>query len=282
MDRNAPLLTVVIVSYNSASVLISCLGDFIDETEFEVIIVDNASEDGSAVALGQRFPNRKLIGLASNRGYGGAANCALRVVTSPYALLLNPDLTTTDGDIKSLLAVAHSHANAAIIAPATDEHKAANVLPVEKSWVLGAAMLFDMQAVKALNFFDENIFLYYEEKDICYRALQANYTILEVPSVYFPHMRGKSTPRSSEMTYLRQWHVAWSSAYYFTKHQLDKGKNAPRFMQWRYWLKARFSIDREERLKYLARFRGVSAFLRGEKAYIDGILPQGSVAKPAV
>jgi len=273
----APSLTVIIVSYNSGDVIARCLGQFLDQTRFPVYIVDNANNPAEREFLAQRYPRVQIISMASNRGYGGGANAALRKATSDYCLLLNPDLSATDADVLQLLAVAAAHPDAAIIAPSTTAQSDHESI-VEKSWVLGAAMLFDMDAMGQLGYFDEKIFLYYEEKDLCYRALQAGYKVLLANHILLPHLKGKSTASNDVLTYLRQWHVAWSSAYYFCKHGLNRGKNSPYFMLARYLFKACTSRDRQKRLKYRARWHGMLAYLRGEAAYLADNTPQAMQA----
>ena len=267
-------LSVVIVSYNSASVIIDCLGDFIDTSHFDIFIVDNASPDKSAETLSARFPSTHVIPLHSNIGYGGAANQVLRQIQTPYALLLNPDISTNDQDIETLTGILEQQPDAAILAPLTDKQRASSATLTEKEWVLGAAMMFNMDIIKSLGFFDEKIFLYYEEQDLCYRARQAGYKVLQTNQVYFPHLKAQSTTPSDAIYYLRHWHIAWSSAYFFRKYSVDKGRNAPTYMLIRYFLKFVLTFNRKKSLKYRARCAGVPAYLRGDEAYTKDHKPQ--------
>ncbi|WP_317932899.1 glycosyltransferase family 2 protein [Halioxenophilus sp. WMMB6] len=267
MQTRNDSLTIAIVSYNSAEVIINSLGDFIDQNAFPVVVVDNASQDGSAGTLRQRFPHIEVIALDTNIGYGRAANRVLQHCQSRYGLLLNPDISASVAGCERLIELLEGEANAAIIAPATDAKDAAQLPVREKRWVIGAALLFDMAKLRQLNFFDERIFLYYEEKDLCYRAWQAGYRVVLAPEVYFPHLRGKSTPASDANTYLRQWHVGWSSAYYNHKHGLDVGKRSLWRLRLGLWAKLISNFDPAKQLKFRARLAGIAAFTRGEQAF---------------
>src|SRR5919109_434383 len=89
-----PDVSVVVVSYNARGVLESCLESLRgarDGLEVEVFVVDNASRDGSAELVGERFPEAVLIANRENVGFGRANNQAFARATGRYLLVLNPD-----------------------------------------------------------------------------------------------------------------------------------------------------------------------------------------------
>lgn len=270
------MLTLVIVSYKSAEVLLRCQSELLSSGRYPIVVVDNASPDGSAARIRQAFPQVRVEELPRNLGYGGGANAGIRLAATRYVLLLNPDLQASVEDIESLLDVAcRAGETAAICAPATRPEDVSATVPVEKDWVLGAAMLFDVQAMKDVGWFDESFFLFYEEKDLCLRAAQAGKKILYCPSICFPHLKGQSASPSSAIDYLKQWHVGWSSQYYFRKHSMATGKRRPWRMLLQYQFRALVSGSARTRLKYRARVRGVLAFMRGQAAVDAAGRPRG-------
>lgn len=104
----APELAVVVISYNTREMTLACLDSVYAQTEtpMEVIVVDNASTDGSPAAIAEAFPQVRLIAEDVNHGFGPAHNVALAHATAPWILLLNPDTVVLDGALDKLLAFA--------------------------------------------------------------------------------------------------------------------------------------------------------------------------------
>lgn len=263
------MLKVIIVSYNSYFTLSQCMLDFLRNPQYPVIIVDNASTDGTPQKICSFFPQVECIALNSNVGYGRAANIGLSKINSQYALLLNPDIQVSNTLISQLLAQALKYkGRAALFAPATKKSEQdSSVGVVEKECVLGAALLFDTEQMASVGYFDEYIFLFYEEVDLCKRIRDHGKKVVLCPEVYFPHIKGTSTSTSPAIDYLKQWHVAWSSMYFFRKHHLTTGKRSAWRMVLQYLLKAVFTITPKKRKKYLARFQGAIAFVFGKQAF---------------
>lgn len=94
------LVTVIVVSYNTKELLRRCLLSLQDQ--HEVIVVDNASHDGSALMVRDEFPGVKLIENSRNIGFGAANNLGIKIATGEAILLLNSDAFATDGSIQSL------------------------------------------------------------------------------------------------------------------------------------------------------------------------------------
>jgi GT2 family glycosyltransferase len=112
-DTAAPVLSVLVVSYNTRAMTLACLASLERETRMphETIVWDNASTDGSADAIAAafppgRFPQLRLIRSAENLGFAGANNAAAVHATGRYLLLLNPDTVVLDGAVDRLLAFA--------------------------------------------------------------------------------------------------------------------------------------------------------------------------------
>ncbi|MDX1694520.1 MAG: glycosyltransferase family 2 protein [Ketobacteraceae bacterium] len=273
------MVTIIIVSYNSAAVMRRCQHELLSSGRFRVIVVDNASADGSAEQLKADYPAIEVIALDRNIGYGRGANVGLREVTTPYGFLVNPDLFVTPDDIDRLLQAAREHAGeATVFAPAVKEkdHLCQGLL--SREWVIGAAMLFDMALLEKVGLFDENIFLFYEEKDLCFRIRAQGGNILLVSDLYLEHLKGQACKPSDFVVHLKNWHVGWSSFYYLSKHDLQHGKHHPANILLRYSIKAFLSRDSDKRKRFRARLQGIRAFLRGEPAFLENGQPQAAGA----
>lgn len=98
-------MSIIVISYNTRDMTLECLASIYEQTRtpFEVIVVDNASSDGSAEAIAEQFPDVHLIAETTNHGFAPAHNIAIRHCTSPWILLLNPDTIVLDGALDNLL-----------------------------------------------------------------------------------------------------------------------------------------------------------------------------------
>src|SRR5579871_2211201 len=120
MSSERPLVSVIIVSYNTRDMTVDCLRTLyadLGALEAEVWVVDNASQDDSVEAIRQAFPQVKLIENGSNAGFGAANNRAMRQAQGDYFLLLNSDAFPKPGAIAALIACAQAHPDAAVVGP---------------------------------------------------------------------------------------------------------------------------------------------------------------------
>jgi N-acetylglucosaminyl-diphospho-decaprenol L-rhamnosyltransferase len=112
-----PQLSIIIISFNTRDITLACLESVYAQTReaaFEVIVLDNASTDGSADAVAARFPAVQLIRSPANLGFAGGNNAAARHASGEYLLLLNPDTVVLDGAIDKLMAFARERPDAGI------------------------------------------------------------------------------------------------------------------------------------------------------------------------
>ncbi|MEM9263031.1 MAG: glycosyltransferase family 2 protein, partial [Pseudomonadota bacterium] len=111
-----PIVSIIIVSYNTCEMTLEAIRSAQEQTKAvcEFIVVDNASEDGSAEAIGKTFPHIKLLAEKVNHGFAKANNIAAKHATGEFLLLLNPDTVTLDGAIDKLIAFAERRPEAKI------------------------------------------------------------------------------------------------------------------------------------------------------------------------
>jgi len=262
------MIALVIISFNSASIIQRCQQRLLETAPFPILVVDNASPDGSAKVLEEKFPNIGIVALEQNIGYGRAANVGLRKVETRYALLLNPDLTASPEAIEKLLAHAQNDPdNTAIWGPASLKKDFTGAPPESVEWVSGCAMLFDMEKLKTIGLFDENIFLFAEETELCERTIKAGFKIKLCRDVYFDHLVGQASPPNPKVEYMKWWHFGWSQCYLMTKHCHTTWHKNPRRKWLNYRIHSFTSTSADKRLKWGAKADGAKAFIRGEKAF---------------
>lgn len=229
-------LTVIVVTYNSAH-CIAALAQTLAALP-HVTIVDNASNDGTADVAARALPNALVLRNERNLGFGAANNLALRRVATSHALLLNPDCLPSDEFLRGLLAAAGAFPDAAIIAPHLIRRGGEVELsyrwpgklwrsqgpaaegPCSVGFVCGAAMLFNMDVMRGIGFFDEDFFLYYEDEDLCQRVFDSRKAIVVVPGVSVTHLSRSSVRGNSPLRaeFYRGYHHAQSKLIFAGKH----------------------------------------------------------------
>lgn len=276
-----PSTTVVIVGFNSAQVIASCLHSL--PPDVRVILVDNASRDDTIAAARAARPGIEILAQPRNLGYGAAANAGLERASTPFGLLLNPDVRFSPDLIARLAAAAERHPDAGMLAPSVGSGEGPGrrifwdppaPLRVERAgadrilaYVGGPAMFFRMAAFRAVGGFDARLFLFYEDDDICIRMRLAGYDLVQVLGASIAHGGGKSTSGVADLEYWKQWHMGWSRLYVERKYRGRVG-------MLRRWLrdgtenalKRAFRPRDPRQPRYRGRLDGMAAYLRGIEA----------------
>jgi len=214
--------TLVIVTYNSAHLLEERLGEYAGRP---VVIVDNASSDGTAGLVSSSFPEVDVIQNDVNSGYGRAANQGFERVVTRFALLVNPDARISSEGIAALEAEASGlDDDWLFIAPNTgvipEPRVRVSSTLEEVDAASGAALFFDVECLRRFGAFDPSIFLFFEETDLCRRAMRDGVKLYYAADIPVEHELGTSTHSSIALEYLRKWHYNWASLYYHRKHRL--------------------------------------------------------------
>lgn len=290
-------LTIIILAYNSAHIIKSCLENLNFE-KYKVVVVDNASKDGTSEFVRKNFPQVKLIEIAKNGGYGRGNNVALRQVTSEFALVLNPDAIILEKDIEAVLSEMKANENVAIAGPllfnqasVSQQAIAEEVAKIERDelgarntylgkvgngfdakFISGACIFLRVEVFQKLGFFDEKIFLFYEDDEICLRSKRAGYKNLIVPNALVCHLEDASSKKTLRGTFRRNWHLkGWAKLYW--KEVRDgkfKAKKLALVMVVSYFAKALGSLalfQVEDLVKNSAALAGSAAFLIGFGAF---------------
>jgi len=244
-----PDVSVSLVNTNSRELLLACL-DSLRDTGVEVVVLDNASEDGSAAAVRGRFPDVRVIEQRHRAGFGANHNTVIRATTGRYVFVLNEDTTSEDWGFVRM--VAHLDANPRVAAlaprlvypdgrpqasawrfpsPATAALGLvtlgrAGIVQSEGSetrdvgWAMAAALLLRREALDEVGLFDEEFFIYSEETDLALRLLRAGWRTQYFPRVTVVHHESQFSAGIPE----RRINEMWRSRHrYWRKHHSVAG-----------------------------------------------------------
>src|SRR3989338_3222780 len=214
-----PLVSVIIATLNGKGLLSDCLKTLYKyESNFEVIVVDNDSTDGTISWLKKSYPQVKLIENSFNTGFAKANNQGLELASGEYVLYLNNDTLITEPFLKTLIAELVSPKVAAVsplilLPDGTIDsigsyltrtgflyHRAHRHKP-DPSFVhktntyslKGACMLWKKSVLDKIGQLDESYFAYFEETDLCHRAVNAGFNLMVVPQVSIIHLGGMTS-----------------------------------------------------------------------------------------
>jgi N-acetylglucosaminyl-diphospho-decaprenol L-rhamnosyltransferase len=258
-------LSIIIVSFNARDDLLRCLDSILGApptASHELIVIDNASRDGSADAARQK-PGVRVIDNAANVGFARANNIGIHASSGAALLLLNSDTLVSPGAIDRLLAELDADPTVAVVGPRLRNDRGEPELsygrmigpfselrqkrlargPVEAltrtrqypDWVSGACLLVRRADAEAVGLFDERFFMYTEDVDFCAMIRARGRRILFAPEIEVVHLRGRSVasaPRETHDAY-RQSQIA----FYEKHHRLW----AP-FLRLYLWMRGRGSV----------------------------------------
>jgi GT2 family glycosyltransferase len=231
-------LSIVVICWNDWKVIENCLRSIFDCThriEYEVIVSDNGSTDGSVEKIRQQFPAVKLVENRANLGFARGNNSGIREARGEYVLILNPDTIMHEGSLDRWIEFADNHPEAGAFGckvhnpdgtyqesarrfqtPARLLVAALYLRPLEYlapevfadqylrwegdtereiDWQSGCCVMFRAEVLKRLNGFDEQFFYQYEEVDLCRRVWDAGYPIRFTPTASITHLGGQSVGR---------------------------------------------------------------------------------------
>ncbi|MGQ9675835.1 MAG: glycosyltransferase family 2 protein [Chloroflexota bacterium] len=249
-------LSVIVISYNTRELLTRCLKSVVSTvhgTSYEIIVVDNASRDGSAEMVRRDFPRVSLICNDVNRGFAAANNQGIRASRGRYILLLNSDAMVMPGSIRSMVEYMDSHEEVGVVGPRllnadgsfqgscadfpslrgemlllTKLSKIAcpqtypNYPPEQcrerraVDWVSGACLMARRKAVDSVGLLDEDYFMYAEETDWCYRMREAGWHVHYLPSARVVHWSGQSAAQEPER---KRSHLYGAKLLFMKKHR---------------------------------------------------------------
>ncbi|MFN6514489.1 MAG: glycosyltransferase family 2 protein [Nostoc sp. CreGUA01] len=248
-------VSIILVNYNGAEILPDCVNSieqFIDLPSYEIIVVDNASSDGSVELIIEKFPQVRLLRQTKNRGFGAGNNAGAKLASGEFLFFLNTDTILTSNILPHLIGLMQADRKIGILGPKllnSDGSLQISVSPAlgikgeyqarkmhldyvnsseqvlieqrfqeiqEVDIVVGAAFLIRSSLFHQLGGFDENFFMYFEESDLCQRAQNQGYKIIYTPLVSLVHLKGYSIQKSANAMAIE---YRRSQIYYYQKHR---------------------------------------------------------------
>jgi GT2 family glycosyltransferase len=292
MDR--PVVSIIIVNWNTREILRACLRSIHENAgvvDFQIIVVDNASTDGSAAMVANDFGQVRLIANTENRGFAAANNQGIAVARGRYVLLLNSDTLILDHAIARTVAYADQHPEAAVVGcqvwtNATTIQATCFAFPSlwdvlvqsvglhhlfprsrwfargpigwwdrsderEVDVVSGMFMLVRRAAIEEVGAMDEDYFVYGEETDWCYRFKKAGWRCLFAPVARIIHLDGGG--KSTDQVSVKMYVQLHKSTLLFFRKQRG----------WPSWVAARVLLGLSMALR--AAVWGLRSSLRGDE-----------------
>lgn len=256
LETNLVDLSIAIVSWNTVELLDQCLASVpagIGDLQAEIIVVDNASTDGTVEMLRDKYPTVRLLANTDNVGFARANNQAYRISAGEFVVLLNPDTIVHEGAIASLVDYLREHGECGVAAPKllwedgspqpsvgcffslSSELRNALCLsrigrksrpsqmivppgdqPVDVEWACGACLVVRRDAIGSTKYvLDERYFIFSEEADMCKSMAENGWKVCFVPDAFVTHFGSASTSQVRVEMLARLYE---SKFLFFAKH----------------------------------------------------------------
>lgn len=242
--------TISLVTANNKKLIMDCLRSIyetVDGLNVETYVVINASSDDSETAIRKHFPEVNLIINKEKLSFTKNHNMVMRMGKGKYILILNDDTIILENALKSLIGFMETSSDVGVVGPKifnpdmslqwscgksfnhkfeffkagvlctifpflqkTSDKKTSNV-----TWVTGACLLARTEAIRKVGLFDENIIIYFEDGDLCYRMMLAGWRVVFYPQAEIIHYHGQTRKQflARDMFIIYQ-----SRLYFFSKH----------------------------------------------------------------
>ena len=211
-DMSAPKVSIIIVNYNGKELLQKCLDSLlkVNYDNFEIILVDNNSTDGTVEFITKNYPSLIIIKLDSNKGFAEPNNVAAKISKGKYLLFLNNDTVVTPNFISEMVKVMETDKKIAIcqsllLKPDGSVDSSGDFIDHlgvvynsktkideirEVSSARGASMLVRSDIFEKLDGFDQKFFITFEDVDLCWRSWILGYRVLIIPTSIVYHEGG--------------------------------------------------------------------------------------------
>lgn len=241
MIKTDKLISIIFVSYKTKDLLKTCIDSVKNKTadvNYEIIVVDNNSDDGSVEMIKNHFPEIILIESKNNLGFAGGNNLGFAKASGDFILLLNPDAVLTENVIGKAFSILNSNSSIGILGGKIldmngQENLAARRFPsvirlalmrtgiskklklensllgmdykkekmkdvTEVDWVSGAFLMMRKKVLDQQKKMDDRYFLYYEEVDFCRQAKKNGWKVIFSPEIFILHVGGGSSKKTGK------------------------------------------------------------------------------------
>lgn len=236
-SQSAIDLSIIIVSYNVCDLLRDCLHSIYQQNmtiTFEIIVVDNASEDNSVAMVDAEFPEVNLIANEDNIGFAGGNNLGLKQVRGRDIVLVNPDTIVEDNTLQNLVEYLDEHPSVGAVAPCVFfpdgsyqkvttgylhsptrdfvhafrldvifpflqgrylANRDYQLTEIEVEWISGVCFMIRQEIFETLGGLDTSYFMYLEDVEFCVRIRQNGWKIMFLPTTSIKHYQGASSQK---------------------------------------------------------------------------------------
>jgi len=228
-------LSFVIVSFRSFHLLDKIIKNIPKANE--IIIIENSLDKILKTKIENSYSNVQVIIPEKNLGYGGALNLGIAKSKNKHVMCMVTDINLKNDCIIEILNILNVFDDFSILTPGYPNIGTYKDYPLNKNHTVktikilgntlkevdeinGAIMILNKEKFINKEIFDENIFLYFEDSDICFRVKKNNEKIYIIENLKFSHYGQKSSHPSlhNEVLKSRSWHYCWSKFYFYKKH----------------------------------------------------------------
>jgi N-acetylglucosaminyl-diphospho-decaprenol L-rhamnosyltransferase len=269
MKSTPAQVTAIIVTYHSEAVIGPCL-EALNNQSVATMVVDNASQDKTQAIA--REKGAQVLACGTNHGFGVANNLGAEAADTEWLLFINPDAVVHDGAVKRLLEATEVYPEAGLFGPRILEadgsyffqprsllstylrgQVSGKTVPSGDVCVpalSGACMLMRREQFQKMGGFDPDIFLFFEDDDLCRRVVEQGLPIIYVHEAVISHLRGKSSKPSLRIAFLMRACQAWSRAYVSRKYSLAYTPASILLINGLKYLVAFFTFNAKRRARY--------------------------------
>ena len=272
-------ITFIVVCYKSENVIYKCLDSL--PINSKKILIENSRNIKLKKELELKYDNIEVF-LNDNLGMGASNNIGISRSNTDFVFILNPDTIFKPDTLDNLINDLKQIDDFAIVSPVISNQRFPNYKGIinennkyqdiiSVNVVDGFSMLINKKKFQG-NFFDENIFLYLENDDLCKRAIDLGHKIYVFNSSIVDHIAASSTNMNkADIEKLRNWHWMWSKFYYNRKHYgLTKAliRISPNLFSSLFkYLIFLILFNKTEKIKYYNRLAGIICSILGKKSY---------------
>ena len=228
--NNFPKIFIIILNYNGREFIRQCLADVfsLDYPNFEVVVVDNNSQDGSLEEAKKFFSRAHFIKNDENIGFSAGNNVGIRFALehmADWVLLLNQDTRTENNVLEKLLEAGQNDPRLGIISPiifkgdtseiwfsggnidwwkmrTVHQRELVGNINRDTEFISGCAMMVKKEVFAKVGLLDEEFFLYYEDADLSVRAKKAGFGLAVTPETSIKHFEKSSAPEGNKLYWL--------------------------------------------------------------------------------